>query len=575
MSATNQPREMMRTIAPLIALMVSMAAWLFPSSSFGNDSAIRPTAVVDLLKQPPTAFHIQLSPNEGDVKLSETDVFQLKPDGSGLTVTGRRWGYIRTLQSYRDYRAVMEYRFLGPTSTRRELMARDSGFFVHAFGPDGTRGHGTWLPCIEVQVMEGAVGDFIVLGPRDDNQMLLPLHLESTGKRAGGKGIPFYDPAGDPVVLPAEGIGNNALRWQGRARNYREVRDWHADTDADKPVGEWNTLEVICDGDSVEVIVNGRVVNRGTKAKPSEGWVCLQSEGAEIEFRKWELHPLHSVTPAAIGEVRKLADGFKFTEGPAWDAKADMLYFSDIPNKELRCWTEAGGVKVIRKGAQASNGIVVDAQGGLLFCEIGGRRIVRCLPGGEETTLADSCEGKPLAQPNDLWLAPDGAVYFTLPRLKPEVAKGLPADAVSGTVCRISPDGKAVTNVGAAIGIKGPNGVVGSSDGKRLYYTDVGKCWVARIQPDGSLADKRVAADKGSDGLALDEYGNLYTTARSGIMVFGPDAKQVAQIAVPEEPANLKFGGNEGRTLFITARTGLYAVEMNVRGDGFPNPNTK
>ncbi len=278
--------------------------------------------------------------------------------------------------------------------------------------------------------------------------------------------------------------------------------------------------------------------------------------------------------PKSTGDVRKLAGDFRFTEGPAWSAKEGALYFSDIPNKALHRWSEAAGATLIRTGEQASNGIVVDREGRLIFCETGSRRIVRRDADGKEETLADSCAGRPLAVPNDLWLAPDGAVYFTIPKTK---AKGsaVPADALNGTVCRIDPDGKNVTDVGTAIGIKAPNGIVGSADGKRLWIRDGGACWSAAIQPNGSLAGKRIAAEKGSDGLALDEHGNLYTTAKEGVIVWSPEGRQIGLIPVPEEPANMTFGGKDGRTLFVTARTGLYAVEMSVRGDGFQNPGNE
>jgi gluconolactonase len=287
------------------------------------------------------------------------------------------------------------------------------------------------------------------------------------------------------------------------------------------------------------------------------------------------LHLALAEPPKALGPVRKLADGFKFTEGPAWDAKGGRLYFSDIPNMTLLQWTPDGGAKILRTGEQASNGIIVDRDGSLVFCEVGGLRIVRRSTDGKETTLADKCDGKPFAQPNDLWFAPDGAVYFTVPKLNPQRAKAVPPGALNGTVCRISPDGKTVTDVGAAVGVKGPNGVVGSADGTRLYWTDVATCASATIQPDGSLADRKLAAQKGSDGLALDEHGNLYTTSREGVVVWSPAAEQIALIPVPESPANMKFGGREGRTLFITARMGLYAVDMNVRGDAFQKAGEK
>ena len=275
---------------------------------------------------------------------------------------------------------------------------------------------------------------------------------------------------------------------------------------------------------------------------------------------------------APTGKMKKLADGFRFTEGPAWDGK-DSLYFSDMPNNALHRWTEADGTTLIRKGERNSNGIVVDRDGGLIFCE-GGRRIVRRTSDGKETTLADQCAGKPIGMPNDLWLAPDGGIYFTIPRIKPSDADRYPKGAVNGTVCYITPDRKSVVDVG--LGLKSANGIVGRADGKFLYVADPRsqKCFRYTIQADGQLTNQQVAADRFSDGLTLDEHGQLYTTSNEGIRVFSTKGQEIALIAVPETPANMTFGGRDGKTLFITARTSVYAVDMNVRGD-FAEPVPK
>lgn len=276
---------------------------------------------------------------------------------------------------------------------------------------------------------------------------------------------------------------------------------------------------------------------------------------------------LHAEVPKPVGEVQKLASGFKYTEGPAWDG-IKSLYFSDIPNFKMHQWTQESGVRDIRTGEHASNGIVIDRQGQVIFCEVTGRRIVRRSADGSETTLADTCDGKPFAMPNDLWLAPNGSIYFTVPKPNAERAKLAPEGALSGILCLISADGKSVRSVGQ--GIVSPNGVVGTADGKRLIVADPGasKCWSYPIQPDGNLGEQTLVADQGSDGLALDEFGQVYTTAKGGIVVYA-DAKQIAMIPIPEGPSNMKFGGTDGRTLFITAKTGLYSVNLNVRGDGF------
>lgn len=272
--------------------------------------------------------------------------------------------------------------------------------------------------------------------------------------------------------------------------------------------------------------------------------------------------------PAPVGEIRKLSTGFRFTEGPAWDGK-DSWYFSDLPGKTLHRWTLADGLSTVRTGTEgSSNGITIDSAGRLVFCEVSSRRIVRRSIAGVETTIASSCDGKPIGMPNDVWCAPDGGIYFTIPRTNRQRARVVPADAVSGTVCLISADGRSIRDVG--VGLVSPNGIIGSHDGKQLYVADPGaqKCWRFTVQPDGSLSEKRIAADRGSDGLALDEFGNLYITGRDeGILIYSPNAEPIARIRLPERPSNMKFGGPDRRTLFVTARTSIYSVRMNVRGN--------
>ena len=175
--------------------------------------------------------------------------------------------------------------------------------------------------------------------------------------------------------------------------------------------------------------------------------------------------------------------------------------------------------------------------------------------------LADSFEGKKFNSPNDLWIDPHGGVYFSDPRYGNMEGLELPGFYVF----YLAPDRKTLTRV--IDDMVKPNGVLGTADGKQLYVADAGggKTYVYAIQPDGSLADKKLFAAQGSDGLARDEQGNIYLTG-GGITVYSPDGEKIESIAVPEGPANLKFGGPDKKTLFITARTSLYSVPMNVKG---------
>ena len=271
------------------------------------------------------------------------------------------------------------------------------------------------------------------------------------------------------------------------------------------------------------------------------------------------------------GPAQKVGEGYKFTEGPAWHPQEKAFYFSDIPSNNIQRWTAEGGSKLFVDRKSRSNGIVIDPQGRLIFCEIDKRAIVRRAQDGTETILADNVAGQKLNAPNDLWLAPNGDIYFTLPKLRPAKAKkdGVPEDVLNGTLCRISADGKSVTNVGKAVGVEAPNGVVGTSNGKQIWWTDGAVCKTAKIKADGTLSDPKVAAKVGSDGLAVDARGRLYTTAKEGLAIHDDEANQIGFISVPESPSNMKFGGVDGTTLFITARTGAYLVKSKTAGEGF------
>jgi len=264
------------------------------------------------------------------------------------------------------------------------------------------------------------------------------------------------------------------------------------------------------------------------------------------------------VAPGAT--VEKLADGFLFTEGPACDAEGNV-YFTDIPNERIHKWSVDGKLSTFREKSGGANGLYFDRQGNLLACEGGSRRLTSISPDGKVTLLADGYQGKKLNSPNDLWIDPKGGVYFTDPRYGNQ--EGLEQDGFH--VYYLPPDRKGLVRV--LDDLVKPNGVVGTADGKLLYVADAGdsKTYVYRIRPDGSLADRKLIAPIGSDGMTLDERGNLYLT-RGAVHVYGPRGEKLATIEVPEAPANVCFGGKERRTLFITARKGLYAVRMNVRG---------
>lgn len=259
-------------------------------------------------------------------------------------------------------------------------------------------------------------------------------------------------------------------------------------------------------------------------------------------------------------QVKKLADGFRFTEGPARDAEGN-IYFTDIPNNRIHKWSLDGKLTTFRENSGGANGLYFDRKGNLLACEGGNRRVTSISPDGKVTVLADSYNGKKLNSPNDLWIDPHGGVYFTDPRYGSQ--EGLEQDGFH--VYYITPDRKRVVRV--IDNLVKPNGVIGTRDGKTLYVADAGgnKTYAYAIQPDGSLKDRRLVTEQGSDGMTLDERGNVYLT-RGTVTVYSPQGEKLATIETPEAPSNVCFGGRDNRTLFITARTGFYAIPMSVRG---------
>lgn len=258
--------------------------------------------------------------------------------------------------------------------------------------------------------------------------------------------------------------------------------------------------------------------------------------------------------------VERLPGTFGFTEGPAADADGNV-YFTDIPNERILKWSPGEGITVFREFSGGANGLRVDRDGRLVVCEMGNRQITMIDMQGIVTVLADRFEGNRFNSPNDLWIDPRGGIYFSDPRY------GATDDQeIRGYhVYYITPDRTMVRRV--IDDLTKPNGIIGTPNGSRLYVADdaAGRTWVYTRQRDGSLINKRLFASQGADGMTMDERGNVYLTGQD-ISIYDPDGNQIGSIAVPEAPANLAFGGPEGKTLFITARTSLYAVKMTVTG---------
>jgi gluconolactonase len=275
---------------------------------------------------------------------------------------------------------------------------------------------------------------------------------------------------------------------------------------------------------------------------------------------------LSVVAPEA--QVKKLADGFKFTEGPAADAEGN-IFFTDIPNNRIHKWSldgkpairTAGKLSTFLENSGGANGLFFDKEGNLLVCAGGKGQLVSIDPQGRVTVLADKYAGKPLNSPNDLWRHPKGGIYFTDPRYGRR--DNLPQDGEH--VYFLSEDRKRLIRV--IDDMVRPNGIIGTADGKLLYVADHGanKTYMYTINPDGTLSDKKLFAPQGSDGMTIDNEGNIYLTAEV-VSVYNTKGERIETIEIPQPPSNLCFGGRDKHTLFITARTSLYSLRMRVEG---------
>jgi gluconolactonase len=275
------------------------------------------------------------------------------------------------------------------------------------------------------------------------------------------------------------------------------------------------------------------------------------------------------VDPAAV--VRKLAGDMKFTEGPVWVPRdGGHLIFSDIPADELKRWSEKDGLTTFRKPSQNTNGNILDAEGRLISCEHSGRRLSILDGNGTLRTLVDRFEGKAFNSPNDVVVARDGAIYFTDPDYG---LRGQPSEIGGNWVFRFDPKTKSLRVLSKDF--DKPNGIALSPDGKLLYVADSGEpkhIRVFDVNIDGGISNSRVfcTIDKGApDGIRCDADGRVWSSAGDGVRIFDTSGKLLGTIAVPESPANLCFGGTDGKTLFMTARTSLYAIKVRVKGLGF------
>lgn len=282
----------MRTTVALLLLLVGAAGPVAPQ-------ALSPDETIPLfdghdLEQ----FYTWLSDSGREDPNRVFSVVDQVDGAPAIRISGEHWGGLITKRAYRDYHLVVEFRWGLATWGQRRSAARDSGILVHCQGPDGNTAEdfkGPWMRSVEAQIIEGGVGDFILVAGFDhDGRRVVPrLTAPVTADRDGE---PVYNPRGDRREF--EGA---RINWYGRDVDWEDRLGFRGRQDVEGRYGEWTRLEVITDGDRITNIVNGTVVNEGHGSSLAEGKILIQSEGAEIYFRRIDLRPL----PEATRETRE------------------------------------------------------------------------------------------------------------------------------------------------------------------------------------------------------------------------------------------------------------------------------
>lgn len=276
--------------------------------------------------------------------------------------------------------------------------------------------------------------------------------------------------------------------------------------------------------------------------------------------------PASVLAPGA--QVEKLAGDFIFTEGPTSD-KDGNVYFVDQDNNRIMEYDTAGKLTTFMQPSGYANGMTFDNDGHLLAGADEKNELWSIdVKTKKATPLFNTYEGKLLNGPNDIWVSPtSGRIYFTDPYYQRKWWSRGPKENPE-TVYVYSPTDKKLTRV--IDDMVQPNGIIGTPDGKKLYVADIRsrKTFSYDIAADGTLTNKQLFVEFGSDGMTIDSEGNVYLTTGRAVQVFDKAGQPIESIAVPEAPANVCFGGADKKTLFITARTGFYAVKTRVHGVG-------
>ena len=278
-----------------------------------------------------------------------------------------------------------------------------------------------------------------------------------------------------------------------------------------------------------------------------------------------KIKPDTGMNIVADGATPKLVSSqFSFTEGPAVD-KYGNVFFTDQPNDKIWKYDTNGELSVFLDKTGRSNGMYFDKKGNLITAADENNQLWSISPEKKVTVLLDSFKGQRFNGPNDLWIDKKGGIFFTDPYYQRPYWQRTKPDLADERLYYLPKGKKQVLVVDS--NLVRPNGIVGSADGKDLFVADIddNKIYKYKINKDGTLSNRVLFAPMGSDGMTLDNKGNLYLTGK-GVTVFNPEGKKILNIPLPGWTANVCFGGANKDLLFITSNKSVYTLKMNVRG---------
>lgn len=436
-----------------------------------------------------------------------------------LRISGEEWGCVTSKEEFENYHVVLEYKWGQLTHANRVDRARDSGFLIHSNGADGNYS-GIWMNSIEVQLIEGGTGDFIVVGDKTDTfSITAPVASEKQGESW------LFSPDGAPTL-----VKDIRVNWWGRDPKWEDVKGFRGEKDVEKPIGEWNRLEVIADGGKITVLLNGIVVNRAVDCTPKKGRLQIQSEGAEIFFRRVELTPL--TTPATASSTAPVTGPMLLVA----NKHSDTLSYINPETLQVERSIAVGhnphelAISPDQRFMYLSN---YEAPGNSIsVVDLVAGKHIKQIPTGEYTRIHGAT------------MAPDGKnAYFTAG----QTGFVVEVDTATNEVTRGIPTHGKISHM-----------VLVSPDNKRLYTANIDTENVSVIDRASGDLITQVQCEKGAEGMAFTPDGRfLWVANQSGGSMSIIDLAThtvVERFDLPGMPVRIKFT-KDGQRAYVPSWT--------------------